>query len=314
MLKFEPVAVLDVITDNDSTNLATIVGQFTVSDQDEINVHKFYPLDSGILKVPVVGEVVLGTEFLGRYYYMSKLNFRNISPIADTMKNIATLSKLPSALGLGKYFSPNKRGRKRLIFREGDTVIQGRFGNSIRLGSNQVEDFLEQKEKKDYEFINSPNIKLVSGIRKYPNNLEGYSEQLDYEQSSIYLTTKESVKFTFDKDEEVENIGESPQITIQSDSIVFHGKEDITSYTKNFNIRTADEGKIRLGSLDENELEFALLAKSLENILVNVFQELEKTDIGSGNSTKPLPFAGKLSSKLKNEFSKAVSKTVMIKK
>ena len=92
-------------------------------------------------------------------------------------------------------------------------------------------------------------------------------------------------------------------------------EEDIK--LKNLEVQTKTKEKDELLSskysdVDENVSKLDI--KSLENILVNVFEELEKTNIGPGNTTNPLPFVGKLSSKLKNEFSKAVSKTVKIKK
>ena len=143
MLKFEPVEVLDVLTDVNDSNATAVSGRYVVSQQNSPieQTFLFYPLDPNNLQIPVRGEVILGTEFLGKYYYMSKLNIQN-SPIANTKPNISSYASKPvENFQLGKYFTENSTGAKKLIAREGDTIIQGRFGNSIRLGSNQSQDF-----------------------------------------------------------------------------------------------------------------------------------------------------------------------------
>ena len=50
----------------------------------------------------------------------------------------------------GEYF---KEPKERLVGAEGDTIIQGRFGQSIVLGSSQING---QEE--------SPNVKVVAGL------------------------------------------------------------------------------------------------------------------------------------------------------
>ena len=187
----------------------------------------------------------MGTEFLGKYYYMSKLNIQN-SPIANTKPNISSYSSKPiEDFQLGKYFTENPNGSKKLITREGDTILQGRFGNSIRLGSNQSEDFFNDPQTSD--FIDSPNVKIVSGISDIGDDEKVYyQENLDTEINSIYLTTKEDVSFKFNGND-IENNGQ-PQITIQSDNIVFHGKENFNVYSNEINLGGGDTQPVVLGN------------------------------------------------------------------
>ena len=235
MLNFEPVEVLDVLTDVNDSNATAVSGRYVVSQQNYPieQTFLFYPLDPNNLQIPVRGEVVLGTEFLGKYYYMSKLNIQN-SPIANTKPNISSYASKPvEDFQLGKYFIENPNGSKKLVAREGDTILQGRFGNSIRLGSNQSEDFFNNPQTS--EFIDSPNIKIVSGITDNgSDDRVVYQEKLDTEVNSIYLTTKENVSFKFNGND-IENNGQ-PQITIQSDNIVFHGREDFNIYSNKINL------------------------------------------------------------------------------
>lgn len=247
MLNFEPVEVLDVLTDVNDSNATAVSGRYVVSQQNKPleQTYLFYPLDTNNLQIPVRGEVVLGTEFLGKYYYMSKLNVQN-SPIANTKPNISSYVSTPvENFQLGKYFKENPNGSKKLISREGDTILQGRFGNSIRLGSNQVEDFFNNPQTS--EFIDSPNIKIVSGITDNGSD-DGvvYQEKLDTEVNSIYLTTKEDVSFKFNGND-IENNGQ-PQITIQSDNIVFHGREDFNIYSNKINLGGDNTQPVVLGN------------------------------------------------------------------
>ena len=246
-LHFEPVEVLDVLTDVNDSNATAVSGRYVITQQNApiAQTFLFYPLDPNNLQIPVRGEVVLGTEFLGKYYYMSKLNIQN-SPIANTKPNISSYSSKPiEDFQLGKYFTENPNGSKKLITREGDTILQGRFGNSIRLGSNQSEDFFNDPQTSD--FIDSPNVKIVSGISDIGDDEKVYyQENLDTEINSIYLTTKEDVSFKFNGND-IENNGQ-PQITIQSDNIVFHGKENFNVYSNEINLGGGDTQPVVLGN------------------------------------------------------------------
>ena len=246
-LHFEPVEVLDVLTDVNNSNATAVSGRYVITQQNAPIEQTFliYPLDPNNIQIPVRGEVVLGTEFLGKYYYMSKLNIQN-SPIANTKPNISTYSSKPiEDFQLGKYFTENPNGSKKLITREGDTILQGRFGTSIRLGSNQSEDFFNDPQTSD--FIDSPNVKIVSGISDIGDDEKVYyQENLDTEINSIYLTTKEDVSFKFNGND-IENNGQ-PQITIQSDNIVFHGKENFNVYSNEINLGGGDTQPVVLGN------------------------------------------------------------------
>ena len=246
-LHFEPDEVLDVLTDVNNSNATAVSGRYVITQQNAPieQTFLFYPLDPNNLQIPVRGEVVLGTEFLGKYYYMSKLNIQN-SPIANTKPNISSYASKPfEDFQLGKYFTENPNGSKKLITREGDTILQGRFGNSIRLGSNQSEDFFNDPQTSD--FIDSPNVKIVSGISDIGDDEKVYyQENLDTEINSIYLTTKEDVSFKFNGND-IENNGQ-PQITIQSDNIVFHGKENFNVYSNEINLGGGDTQPVVLGN------------------------------------------------------------------
>ena len=143
--------------------------------------------------------------------------------------------------------------------REGDTIIQGRFGNSIRLGSNQSQS--GSLDKRD--LTESPNVKIIAGgFTNGPIYNESLvsdlsSKIISEEKSSVYLTTDEyvpyedvGVKSTFDNNPTYFK----PQVIIQSDRIVFNSKGDdggIGIYSRdNVEIKSADKVEIDSPTID----------------------------------------------------------------
>jgi len=133
-----------------------------------------YPLESNILEYPLLNEIVGIIQYLGKYYYTRKINMFNLpnvnadfsieqsiggfsanrlSPIQGNRELILDSNpnvSLQSYIGpqskftkqgnqgyqgvLGRYFLFNKNIRS-LKHREGDLVIESRFGQSIRFGA-----------------------------------------------------------------------------------------------------------------------------------------------------------------------------------
>ena len=321
MLKFEPAEVLEVYTDTlDESLIGAVKARFDVTQQnqtlDKSNI--FYPLDSNVLQVPVQGEEILGCEFGGKYFYMSKLNKSN-SATNDSNFGVSALNVGDPyedfEFSYGKYFNPPSRVRK-LYMREGDTIIQGRFGNSIRLGSNQFQSGSLDKRN----LTESPNVKIVAGgFTNGPIYNESLvsdisSEVTSEEKSSVYLTTDEyvpyedvGVKSTFDNNPTYFK----PQVIIQSDRIVFNSKGDnggIGIYSRdNVEIKSADKVEIDSPTIDigSNSLVPAVLGNDdfvgFITILANqviVSMETQRTALltaSQGNETPP-------SLKLKDEI------------
>ncbi len=264
MLKFEPAEVLEVFTDTlDESLIGAVRARFDITQQNQplSDANIFYPLDSNTLQVPVQGEEILGCEFGGKYYYMSKLNKSNTAT-NDSNFGVSALNVGDPyeefEFDYGRYFNPPSRVKK-LLMREGDTIIQGRFGNSIRLGSNQQQS--GSLDKRD--LTESPNVKIIAGgFTNGPIYNESLvsdisSEIIQEEKSSIYLTTDEYVPYedvgitsTFD------NNGTyfKPQVIIQSDRIVFNSKGDdggIGIYSRdNVEIKSADKVEIDSPTID----------------------------------------------------------------
>jgi len=191
----------------------------------------YYPLNPNILQYPVVGDILVGMSYKSRRYYIASLqeNLLNVNPNFREQFNqsgvgdLESISAKQQSIGVlnsgrkindfksGEYFKDDKSPR--LIGSEGDTIIQGRFGQSIHLGSNQI----AGKEE-------SPNVKVVAG-------LQISEESLPLDKSSMYMTTKESVRYseptlTLGTQVGLNTDYSEPQIIFDSDRIILNAKLD----------------------------------------------------------------------------------------
>ena len=112
------------------------------------------PIDNTVQSYPLVGELVVLHKIRGNFFYTKKVPLaRRIQENAMLNLNSAlqdrssnTLSKAiqqqseltADAHKFGQYFKPDSRVRQLKHF-EGDTIFQGRMGQSIRFGSSQLD-------------------------------------------------------------------------------------------------------------------------------------------------------------------------------
>lgn len=187
------------------------------------------PLDINVRRVPLVNEVVLiiqSTDVLNedpqsqKYYYLSGVNiwnsvhhngFPDLQNLSATQKSEVLLGYLstengltkkpddaPKDLFLGNTFIENPEIRN-LLPLEGDTLVEGRFGNSIRLSHTAI----------------SPSQSIVSPWSKAGNNTQPITiirngqtkntpsirwtpifEDINGDASSIYLTNGQEIQMT----------------------------------------------------------------------------------------------------------------------
>ena len=234
--ELEPFEVMDIFRPNAQNGIiipGIVKGRNIISDQgnspDEMNL--YYPLNPNVLQYPVVGDILVGMTYKSRRYYVASLqeNLSNVNPNFREQFNqsgvddIGSISSIQQSIGVlnsgrklnefesGEYFKDTKT--QRLIGSEGDTIIQGRFGQSIHLGSNQITGEEE-----------SPNVKVVAG-------LQISEESLPLDKSSMYMTTKETIKyseptFTLGRQVGLNTDYSEPQIIFDSDRIILNAKQD----------------------------------------------------------------------------------------
>lgn len=293
------------------------------------------PLDTQIKKYPLRHEIVIAVEYLGELYYTQTLNifgsanhnaFPNISlpRLKSNDKNVSaanynktqgipdkTDSKDNSTdddLSLGSTFKSDTNIKPIAVI-EGDVVFEGRFGNSIKFGSNP-----ENRQ---------PNIKIRNEQPREVSQefLSPIQEDINNDGSSIYITGDEIVNLDLatigtpvhnrSSKEKLTQL-DGRQIIITSDRIVWNSKkgEIFGSAKKSINFMTEgqftiDAGKqfmvqsddetvitspnILLGSIDATE------PVVLGNVLVELLSEMLNLIIththptGVGPSGPPLP-------------------------
>ena len=287
--ELEPVEILDVHLDESKSSfpktsedkpdyafIGGILGRFVYSEQGKTidKCKNFKPMNPSINNLPAVGEIVIGVQYLGQYYYTTQLNvFGN--PNFNSQHGISRLKRkntLKSLFGLdtpntddksaelGYYLKKTKDSRK-LLPHEGDVIFEGRHGNTIRIGSDI------KNENED-----SPNIILNVGQSKdeFPEPKQPVEEKIDTDGSSIYLTTNQKLEFTSGIESKVVTAPyEGKNILLSSDRIIFNTKNggDIGMFSNN---------NVSIGAVSE------------------VVIESPVTKIGSSSATEPMVLGDKL--------------------
>jgi len=237
--------------------------------RDDVMLPWAYPMVSSFKQYPVIHETVNISNLYGRLFYttinynnninnnsipnasMSKLKSveKNISDYSST-KNIPNRSTANSSeIAFGETFIDLNEKVKPLSPSEGDTIIQGRFGNTIRLGSD-----VENKK---------PNIKINVGQTEKTNELENgvtYDEDLNDLTSQIWVTYDEVVDFkaaTVESDYHLKSAKTPPnefsgqQIILNSDRIILNSKlNEIQLYSK-LGISNCTDGYYSIDTFDD---------------------------------------------------------------
>lgn len=210
-------------------------------DKDDINDWAIPMENTGIVEYPLVNEVVIVGRYFKKLYYFRKLNIpngflnnnadfskeRSSGPAKSNLEKRTNPNDAPKPYqgpesvlvstkyatnddkgALGRYFVANKNVRSIKKY-EGDTVIESRFGQSIRFSaydSNRDNDVGEKKYRDYYNKVKNPYTNKPSGggnpmilirNRQRPiqnnsteSNPGGFiSEDINNDGSSIHITS-----------------------------------------------------------------------------------------------------------------------------
>jgi len=178
--RFYELEVFEVVEIDE--NPAQVVGRYVFSEQgdsiDEIDGRTFLPLNSNILQYPLRGELWLGMSYKGQHYYLARLS-ENIDNI--NFEKFNESSRVPIQT-TELYRGRNADGSDFVDIVPitpdvsiGDTLVQGRFNNYLKIGNTENTSSIEIKnndsslfqmtnEKKiNLESVNDINIQSVSG-------------------------------------------------------------------------------------------------------------------------------------------------------
>ena len=158
------------------------------------------PMDSHIKNYPVIGEIVVCTNFLGRTYYTNILNWSN-NPNNNIQAGISSNQKVnlpaqPQITTDSQYGNP-------IESEPGDVVIEGRFNNHITLGKqNEV----------------GSSIKLVAGDD---------SNDINKSKASIFIQDGGTVKIDNPNKAFPSTIVTGAKIVLNADDIVINARNTL---------------------------------------------------------------------------------------
>lgn len=271
----------------DWSKYGNIEARLAVSARNENDIILAKPLDTNIKQYPLPGEFVIIAEYIGELYYTQKINLSraitfNNSPnfnfFAGLTKWTQNLSKIKSKID---YFHPDSKIRQ-VLSREGDITFNGRFGQSIRFGSNIVP--IEGQEE-DTGKQGSPNVIIRAGqgiLETEPS--KPVQEDINLDGSSLWMTTDQIIpidkKYTniATKETKPEKWG-GPQIVLSSNRIVFNSKVDSIHAFSNKEISMASKDRINLESPivnvgDRMAKQHALGAEQTHKMLIQLLDYL----------------------------------------
>lgn len=170
------------------------------------------PISQHIVQYPLKGEVVNVAQYNDELYYYNPLNlYGNVN-----------MNKLAFTTGDGKVYPALTKYNRKINAEQGDTIIQGRFGQSVHLGS-------------DENFV-KPFIKLTVGQSQDKSSLiakksiKGFPHisEINLDESSIWVTTNGHIplKSAAPSSMKAAHLGGklSSVIAMNSDSIAFNAK------------------------------------------------------------------------------------------
>jgi hypothetical protein len=260
---FLEAIVVDVIVDHthpeygeDGFNVGAVqIRMFSVNhgiDDDQLPWAD--PLDFTIKQLPLVGEMVVIYDIQGNKYYsrqvpmahrvqengMLNLNKQLANRLSNTLANALVQAQEITTTGhrFGKYFKPDSRVRPLKHF-EGDTIIEGRMGQSIRFGSSHIDPstdglapniILRAGQAKDAEIP-----PLTTGLSTVTKNSQFglILEDVNNDASSIWMVSDQIVPFvpiTSEVGSFVRSVANPPQkydkasIIINSGRVILNAK------------------------------------------------------------------------------------------
>jgi len=265
----------------DYSYLGTIKARFIESQSDGDVIDDYIkPLSPHMVAYPLIGEVVNIAKHGNQMYYYQPLNMRN-----HVNMNVANnVSTDPKVTAQTTEFNRN------LLSEYGDVVINGRFGNGIKFGSDP--------------FYQYPDIKITNRQSVPPQKIQDehypHLQNINADGSSIFITSgparETDVLIPAVQTLTVPDILDGDMITINSDRLVFNTKDtDIHMFSsRNINLAAKDEinlelglesvgGRITLG--DAESTNPMVLGSQLEDLFEKLFSSLQSFTNSVSNAT-----------------------------
>ena len=276
----------------DYNNAKNVVGSNTDSFLDTCEIAK--PLFPNVANYPLLGELIYIIDLPSpasqissnstQKYYLTSINLWGDKQTNSLSTSIET--------SLGKTFPENSIIRNLLSF-EGDYIIQGRKGNSIRFGST----VRLASNKNEWSVLGKEGdpIMIISNYHNYSKDKDFYIESINEEGASIYLTSFQSIPLKVDVKDPINpftkpifNYYSNPQVIINADRVVLNSKkDDVMIFAKsNIELSTTDIINLNAGEyIHLNVKEENPIQSSPLNLKPKIFLG---TSFGNGLPSEPL--------------------------
>jgi len=193
------------------------------------------PMDADIKSYPYPGEYVIIAKYIDQFFYSQKLNLRNRSDsnILPGLSNVQHAFSTETYKNNLPKISNNKI--RTLNAEEGDITFEGRFGNSIRLGSNVKQIKTDDGVEEDTGKFLSPNIIIRAGQGVFDKlDFKPVKEDINLDGSSLWMTTNQTIPLEQYKSKVGDldsKVFDGKQIILNSDRIVFNSRVDTYLYS-----------------------------------------------------------------------------------
>ena len=269
------------------------------------------PMDLHDIKLPLVGEIILVTRTINRtrsqqndferesWYYVKTLNIKG-----GINNNISLgMSRRKGEIDNTQEYKIGQTVNEKFVTSplqlfEGDYVWQGRFGQSIRFGttlSTVPEEYYYKSPNWSGENNGDPIIMFSNG-RKNLGKKEFVVEDINQDNSSIYLTSTQKIPIVLGNEEQKNSLTgcittsgtESDYVGSQllgvSDRVILKARTDLAVIDSPLGIILNSTGQIKLGSEDASES--MVHGDVLLNILQNILNQLQTVvQCGSASGT-----------------------------
>jgi len=296
------------------------------------------PANNAIKRIPLVGELVLiyktfneqSTKYKRResWYYVGTVDLQgslneNMLPGLSGGKTQDEIDKTKP----GRTFT--RKAVAPLQPFEGDTIIEGRLGNSIRFGSTVNISTTDRSVSENntlvptYYYVEptwkSPNgqtygdpIIVLSNGRKQLPNKQFIIEDPNADASSLYLTSNQTIPLTLSTPITRYNAFEGSQFIGVSDKIVLSAKTNVVVLDSKKAIILNTPEEVRIGSDDADER--LVHGEVLKDILDKIISHLLYTQIKCGDLTGTFLNDTNLRAAQKKLYSELTSNKYFLKK
>ncbi len=261
------------------------------------------PANINLKQIPLVGEFVLVYKTFNEqattdrwretWYYVSSIDVQsaineNMLPgLSDGLNDVEIDNVTPGKTFVRQTISP-------LQAYEGDYLLEGRNGNSIRFGSTITSDYPVSYYSKPPKWYNGnagdPIIILSNGRKNLPNK-EFVVEDVEADASSLYLTTTQDIsnlKYSRSLTDPYASFKGS-QLIGNADRIILRAKTDTVILDAEEAVILNTPGKVRIGAADASQP--LTYGNKLKDILEDIVQVLAQGTIGPGGPGTPVAAA-----------------------